>query len=121
MNTKKNIITIAINIFCYALCYAQQIQPTPKQWLGVEQKMIKSCAYIFEGKVIQQKNFQWRDRLLQCNVIQITKIYKGTPEINLGTIKIIQWNGELTNGTVSDYYGIALNKGQSYIIFGTPD
>lgn len=124
MNRTKRNIGIIILILYNSVCYAQQIEPTPEQWLIEHKKEIGSTPYIFEGKIIQQKNFQWRDRLLKCNVTQITKIYKGSPKIKLGTIKIIQWDGQTKNddmiSNTADYYGVTLSKDSNYIIFGVP-
>lgn len=126
MKTRIKFITAAIIIFCYSFCVAQQAYLTPAQMIIEHKKEISTIPYIFEGTVIQQQKIRWRNRLLECNIMQITKIYKGTPQVKLGTIKVIQWYGETISGDLisislpSDYVSIVLNKGQTYIILGNP-
>jgi hypothetical protein len=126
MKTIKGAITTLLIIFCYSFSEAQQVSLTPSQWLVEYKKEIGTTPYIFEGTVIQQQKIRWRNRLLECNIMQITKIYKGTPQVKLGTIKVIQWYGETISGDLisisppSDYVSIVLNKGQTYIILGNP-
>jgi hypothetical protein len=112
MKTMKNIIGTLIIIFCYSFSNAQ-VQATPAQWVGVEKEMIRSRAFIFEGRVISQSNISKTE--LTCSVIQITKIFKGSPQIKLGTIKILT---EQSSGMKDG--GVGLSKRGTYIIFGNP-
>ena len=114
MNNIKRMIGAIVFIFCNSLCEAQQVQATPAQWAEVEKKMIESRAYIFEGSVIQQFT-NWKASLTCC-VVKITKIYKGNPQIKLGTIKVIT-EAEYPNAQDGD---IGLGKGAIYVIFGNP-
>jgi hypothetical protein len=98
-------LIIALNIIlCYSFCNAQ----TSAQWLAYQEKELKECAYIFEGKVIQQSG-----KSFTCSVIQITKIYRGSPQIKLSSIKMITTFGK--NG--SEKFP-QLHNGSTYIIFG---
>ena len=124
MNITKKIITVA-SVLCSYSSFAQQVSFTAKEQSEIHSKFIKSAAYIFEGKVISQECFSGGGRwgVLTCSVIQITKIYKGSPQIKLGTIKVItSQGGHLPNETIEaaefDGGGVALDKGGSYIILG---
>jgi hypothetical protein len=110
MNTTKEFIIAVYIIFCYSLCIAQ----TPAQWSAFEQRELKGCSYIFERKVIQQSKTVEN---LTCSVFQITKIYRGSPQINLGKIKVIttilsgaEKFPELHNGCTYIIFGIATNS-----------
>jgi hypothetical protein len=117
MKTTKFLI-IAIIVFYYSLSEAQQRFGTPSQ-------IIKSASFIYEGKVTQQECFYGKGRgggILTCSVMQITKIYKGSPEIKIGTIKVITRQG----GQVGNYSETPLDSGPwlikngIYFIFGKP-
>jgi hypothetical protein len=112
VKTQRSLSIIAISLLCHSFSYAQ-VQATPEQWAEVEKKMIESRAYIFQGTIIKQIK---KDAQLTCSIIQITKIYKGSPQIKLGTIKVITW--EVPPGTMDG--GISLGRGCTYIIFGNP-
>lgn len=105
----KTIIALVITIFSYCFCYAQAIN-TPAQWLTFRQNELKECSYIFEGKVIQQSI---EGIIYVCSIIEITKIYRGSPQIKLGTIKVTTMQGKGLQDA-----GPGLSKGSSYIIFG---
>jgi hypothetical protein len=92
-------------ISCYAICNAQ----SPAQWSAFQQRELKGCAYIFEGKVTQQSG-----KAITCSVVQITKIYKGNPQIKLGSIKVIT---TITKNGSEKFP--QLIKGHQYIIFGS--
>lgn len=110
MKSIKRIIITGIISLCYLFCHAQ-MQATPEQWAGVEKKMVKSSPYIFEGKVIKYTSLRYA--VLTCFVVQITKIYRGSPQLKLGTIKVIIEQDENTHDG-----GPFLAKGYN-IIFGS--
>ena len=123
MNTTKKIVIALLLICSYSLSEAQQIQRTPSEELQLHKNCIKGAQYIFEGTVIKQECFYGRkgSGVLTCSVIQITKIYKGSPQINLGTIKVItKQGGQVGNGPAEEMSdgGPSLNKGATYIVFG---
>jgi hypothetical protein len=110
MKTMK-LIVIFVSIICScSVGFSQQVQPTPSQWLGVQQKMIKSTAYIFQGTVVQQ--YTKDSSLLTCSVVKISKIFRGSPEINIGSIKVITEQSSHTQDADP-----GLKVGSTYIIF----
>jgi hypothetical protein len=112
MKTIKANILVLFSIFLYAFCNAQQFHLTSSQWLAEHKKAIATAPYIFEGTVTQQTSM--RNAAATCFVIQITKIYRGSPQLKLGTIKIIIEENEFTVDG-----GPFLSKGSMYIILGT--
>jgi len=109
MKTKIYIVALII-IFCYSFSYAQLIQLTPTT--EMVNNYAKTIPYIFEGTIIQQTH-RSSGMLSICSTIQITKIYKGSPQLKLGTIKVLSDGG-------GDDSGPGLVKGCKYIIFGKP-
>jgi hypothetical protein len=108
------LIAGAFIIFFYSFCNAQVIN-TPAQWLAFQQRQLKGCAYIIEGTITQQKSYNGKTGRMMCSVIQITKIFRGSPQIKLGSIKII------TNQYSKNVADASPNIGKGhYIIFGTP-
>ena len=55
-------------------------------------------AFIFEGRAISQKIYRARGYVLTCTTIQIARIFKGSPQIKLGSIKIITEQGGVVEG-----------------------
>jgi hypothetical protein len=117
MKSKIKLNIIAIVLLSYSFCSAQQthhIHTTGAQWLALHQKELSTSTYIFEGTIIKQSLKSGTE--LTCSVIKITKIYKGSPEVKIGTIKI------LTQQNPSDKDGWkGLSKGSTYVIFGKMD
>jgi hypothetical protein len=107
------LIGAIFNTFLWgSVCYAQKMHLTSEQVLALQKEDIKNTPYIFEGKVIQEVK---SGEQLTCSVIQITKIYRGNPQIKLGTIKVItEQNINTKDGDPG------LSQG-SYIIFGRTD
>lgn len=128
MKAIKSIITIIGVIIYHSLCNAQQrqVQGTPAQELAEHKKQISTIAYLFEGSVIQQKSYYMRHirgAIYTCSVMKITKIFKGSPQIKLGTIKVISEGGSIDNGPnmlASNEGWVPIGKGSTYIIFGQP-
>lgn len=110
MKTTKGVIAAFIIIFySYSACYAQKRHVSASQWIGLHKKSIEIASYIFEGTVIKQSK---SGEILTCTVIQITKIFKGSPTLKLGTIKVItDQNRNTKDGDPG------LGRGR-YIIFG---
>jgi archaellum component FlaF (FlaF/FlaG flagellin family) len=124
MKNTKIMMLLVVSTF-YSFCSAQKITPTPAQELEASKEDIKNTAYILEGTVIKQKRFHALNyEVYVCNVISITKIYRGSPVIKLGTIKVliettmIEKNG--FRSVMSDGENISIAKNHSYIIFGKP-
>jgi hypothetical protein len=117
MKSKIKLNIIAIVLLSYSFCSAQQthhIHTTGTQWLALHKQELSTTAYIFEGTIIKQSLKSGTE--LTCSIIKITKIYKGSPEIKIGTIKI------LTQQNPSDKDGWkGLSKGSTYVIFGKMD
>jgi hypothetical protein len=122
MKTIKGTIIVTLLISCYSFCHAQvQVQATPEQWKGVEKEMIRKSAYIFEGTVIQGKYYNGKKQQVWTDIVQITKIYKGSPKIKLGSIKIIVGqSGPKGNISMvsSGGGGASMSKNGTYIILG---
>jgi len=110
--TIRFIIGVSI-VFCYSFCHAQAIN-TPAQWLAFQQKELKECPYIFEGNITQQKYYNGKSGVMICSVIQITKIFRGSPQLKLGSIKVITSRNKGSTDVGPDI-GIG-----HYIIFGKP-
>jgi hypothetical protein len=124
MKTIKTILAVVIiSSYFSCVCHAQQVGGTPAEWVKEHEKEINTSAYIFEGTVTQQKCYYGKPGIMTCSVIQITKIYKGSPQIKLGTIKVIEEGGHIDNTPYvnpSDGGWVLIGKGGTYIIFGQP-
>jgi hypothetical protein len=116
MKTIKKIVTSTLIILCNSFCNAQMTDISPA-------RQIKYSTFIFEGNLIKKECFYAKQYgVLTCNVMQITKIYKGSPQIKFGTIKVITCCG----GRVGNYRqdppadggGPGIDKGKIYIILG---
>jgi hypothetical protein len=124
MKITTRIFTAVLIIFCYSLSQAQMGAYTPSQWTEMHKKSINNASYIFEGTVIQQKcYYAKRGEIFTCSIIQITKIFKGSIQLKLGTIKVLTYQGGQVdkNGPKSIVYdGGGLGKGKEHlcIIFG---
>jgi len=123
MKTIKETLAGLFFIFIYSLSSAQMLDFTPSQWIDIHKNEIKGTSYIIEGNVIKQKDFRTPNyKVFTCYVMSITKIFKGSPQIKLGTIKVIgddcrvDENGVLIS--TFDCSGVGLAKGYTYIIFG---
>jgi hypothetical protein len=133
MNTITKIIIAFLVINCLLIlsginCPAQQSQLSTSQQLTIQQRtlasqqyILKNAAYIFEGMVTQQECYQ-KVGILTCSIIQITKIFKGSPQIKLGSIKVItSQGGSIGDGSIEEIVsdrGVALGRSHTYIIFG---
>ncbi len=125
--TKIIIVFLIINsllILSGGNCSAQQIKQSSSQALVNKKRTINRNPFIFEGIVIQQKCYAAKNGgILTCNVIQITKIFNGSPKIKLGSIKVITTGGHLENDTSpliepSDSWA-GFYPGLTYIVFGS--
>jgi hypothetical protein len=111
MKALKRIITVTVVIFFYSFSDAQRIQFTSQQYDAMHKQDIKNSPYIFEGNVIEVSTINQEG--ITCFTIQITKIFRGSPEIRLGTVKVL-----ITQTENTDDGGPFLSKGCIYIIFG---
>jgi hypothetical protein len=108
MRTKSRFIIVAIIILCHSFSEAQQNART----LALHKRALKEAKCVFEGTVIKQQHFRGCQGWAKlCTVFQITKIFKGSPEIKLGTIKVIS-DDRITDG------GAPIDKKGTYIIVG---
>jgi len=117
VTTKKLLLIFCLTNIFYT-CGAQYIHLTKSQWDTEHKKLISRVPFIVEGTVIRQSMFTSQNgQLLTCSILRIDKIYKGTAQIIIGTIKIItfQSGGSVT---VSDM-GEGLYVNQSYIVLGS--
>jgi hypothetical protein len=121
MKTTKRIITTTFIIFCYSFSYGQMVDLTPSQWLMEHKKCINSTPYIFEGTVLKRNYFRGKNQVVYTCIIQISKIFKGTPKIKLGTIKVITLqrvkNGDIIEIPSDGEGGINLSTDNTYIVF----
>jgi hypothetical protein len=127
MKTINKIIATVIIIFCNLFCYSQyQLSDSQKvlmqqHELKVSLSSIQKAPYIFEGTVTHQENYYNKNgEMLTCTVISITKIFKGNPQIKLGSIKVITDQGGTIEGHTEKSLddGSGLSKNGTYIIFG---
>jgi hypothetical protein len=131
MNTIKKIIALAIFIFCTCFLYAQKMGfNTSEEKLNFQKRIMSSSSFIFEGTVTSQKCYRQSPNgtILTCSTLEITKIFKGSGQIKLGTIKLITQQGgsipeehpnneEYVAETVSDGARSGIGKG-TYLVFG---
>jgi hypothetical protein len=112
MKTNNHIILVLLFTFCFGLiCSAQKKHLTPSQELKIEKQDINNTPFIFEGTVISQVH-QPKSAMV-CSIVQITKIYRGSPQLKLGTIKVItEQSKNMQDGSSG------LGRGH-YIIFGS--
>ncbi|MGP8216217.1 MAG: hypothetical protein ACLQQ4_11670 [Bacteroidia bacterium] len=120
MKNKIEII-IAVLLLCNVECFAQRAKASESKLLAIHKSDIQNSPYIVEGKVIKQECFYGKKGwgILTCNVIQISKIYKGSPNIQLGTIKVITDQGGQIGNEIQQVNdgGPFLYTGTTYIIF----
>jgi len=69
----------------------------------------KTMSYIFEGAVIKQGYSPGKVAIF--NIMKITKIYKGSPQLKVGDIKVVSWGP-------GDDVPPGLSNGGEYIVFG---
>jgi hypothetical protein len=124
MKTIKGTITTLLIIFCYSFSEAQQVSVTPAQMIEEHKKEISNTAFIFEGIVIQQKQYNGKKQLVTTCIIQITKIFKGSPQLKVGSIKLVtkqrDKSGDLISIPSDEGYMVPISKGSTYIIFARP-
>jgi len=127
MSIPKKVITGLLSFYCLSLaCNAQQAYLSPSQELAYHIKSIDTTSYIFEGTVTNQKGYYSRKgEVLTCNTVQIGKIYRGSPKIKLGSIKVITFGGNIGGSDIiapqiTDQGPTSLRKGTTYIIFSKP-
>jgi hypothetical protein len=124
MKTKIKLIIAVSSILCYSFSVAQVVQLTPAQAMEEHKNEIGSTAYIFEGKVTQKKYYNGKNQVVTTCIIQITKIFKGSPQLKLGSIKVITKqavkNGGIIVTPTDEGYVVPINKEDTYIIFCRP-
>lgn len=123
MRTKQIFIIAMIAILHNTYSKAQIVALTPSESEMEHKRYLPNAHYIFEGKVINRKHYQGKNVDVITCIIQITKIYKGSPQINLGTVKVTIDQYIVSNGFTSipsETGGSTdLNKGGTYIVFCT--
>jgi hypothetical protein len=122
MKTIKKTIVAVIIIYC-SYSQAQQAYVTSEQELALQKQTMRNTPFIFEGTVIKQQCYISKKRGTQtCTVVQITKIFKGNPQIKLGTIKVIMQGGHIgdTPYIPPSEAGTTFKIGLTYIVFGNP-
>src|ERR1035437_518183 len=108
----QQITAIIIFSFTSFFCHAQSMYRSPSEQLAHNQSALKNTAFIFEGIAVQQKSYRTKQGAnLTCSVIKITKIFKGNPQIKLGSIKVIT-----DQGSSEDEWAIGM--GFTYILMG---
>lgn len=121
----KKIIVAVLFIFCSCSSYAQKSGfHTPQDKLKFQKEIMSNTSFIFECKFVSQKRYRPspNGNILTCSTLEITKIFKGSGQIKLGTIKVIsQQGGSIPEENVREInsdMGQGIGKG-NYIIFGT--
>jgi hypothetical protein len=116
MKSIKKITALAtlLAFSCYSYVLKAQNNASQNRTLEYHQKTLKKAQYVFEGTVIKQEAYSnKKGESRTCTVFQIEKIFKGSGQIHLGTIKIITNQGKgLVDGRP------VLGKGR-YIIIGS--
>jgi len=129
MKKTTKFIAAVMFIFCHYFSYSQKAYIAPEHMSDFHKKIINRSAFIFEGKAIQQKQYHSRHGFSTCTTFQITKIFKGSNQIKLGSIKVVNSQGgtyeiidkdgnkmEVTE--LDDPEGDKIYVGLTYIIFG---
>jgi hypothetical protein len=117
MNTTKGFVLALSVLVCYLFSQGQNNPNSASQNTTKHQNALKRSAYIFEGSITEQENYHGKrsgGMLLTCTVMQITKIFKGSPQIKLGSIKVIT----MQDKRVQDGSNAALGKSGNYIVIG---
>jgi hypothetical protein len=118
MKTTKGAFTTLLIIFSHIYSQAQVDIGTPAQELTAHKEEIKSTPYIFEGTVIQQHQNNCKVEVITTCIMQITKIYKGSPQLQLGSVKVITWHKLKNSFGPVEGYVVPVGIGGTYIIFG---
>ena len=128
MKTILKLFIVANCIFQPCYSNAQQIEMNSKDILKLQKTKLNNSTFIFEGVVTNQQCYHSAHGIATCSVVQITKIFKGSEQIKLGTIKIVTLQGgKITDnqGNITEIAGMPsddtrpmITKGMTYIIFG---
>ena len=121
MNSIKKIISAGFFIFCYFFSQGQQLKLSPAQTLDLQKRTMNNSSFIIEGVAMKQQCYYGKHTgILTCTVLKITKIFKGSPQIKLGSIKIITKQGGRVGGDLEQISdgGPGIYEGLTYIIFG---
>lgn len=104
------ITLILLCLFHYSITEGQQLRLSKAEWAIEHKKIIATSPYIFEGAIIHQDHdyVGW-----DYNIFKITKIFKGSSELKLGTIRLLSYGG-------GDDGPPRLSNGGKYIIFAEP-
>ncbi|MEI6487837.1 MAG: hypothetical protein WCP52_02675 [Bacteroidota bacterium] len=118
MNTTKKILIAVIIIICNFSSYAQREKLSKEELLKSQQRTIKEVTFIFEGVATKQEGYLTKKKEpFTCTTIQITKIFKGSPQIKLGTIKVITEGRP--DDIISDGGDTKLYTGLTFIIMAS--
>jgi hypothetical protein len=121
MKIIEKFTTVLFIVLSCSLCQAQMIGIDSANAPNILKNYNQDPnVYVFEGYVthMQKKNIAVSNMGSEmiCCVVQITKIFKGSPEIKLGTIKVLSYGFNENEATVNDFTP-PLTEG-SHIIFG---
>lgn len=87
--------------------------------LAKHQRDLKITPYVFEGTITRQECYNnKKGEMWTCTIFQITKIFKGNPQIKLGSIKVVTFQS-VPGMKVMDG-GPELGKKGTYVILGRP-
>lgn len=122
MEIIKRIRMTIIIIFCHFSSEGQIIALTPAQAILEHKKQIGTTSYIFEATAIQQNFYNGKAQVITTCIMQITKIFKGSPQLKLGSIKVVTdqtpKSGDIISIPSDEGDVITIVKGSTYIIFG---
>ena len=121
MNLIRKCIVVICFIFYSLISCAQQIELSPSQELTLQQRSIKNASFIFEGLVINQEDYlNKKGSMLTNSLIQITKIFKGSGKMKLGSINVITEQGGRVGNYIQDIQDgpTGIYPGITYIIIG---
>ncbi len=126
----KKIIVAVLFIFCTYFPFAQSKVgfPTSESKLKLQKQIMGNAAFVFEGIATSQKSYRTaKYGILTCTVFEIKKIFKGSGQIKLGTIKVISLGGTIPEENPDNKErvlegssageDISIAKGVTYIIF----
>lgn len=118
MKKLKRNISLALLIMAYCSAFSQgqdttKLTSAQQHSLELHKRALNGSAYIFEGKVTDQKTYlnkkgeQWT-----CSTFKITKVFKGS--LTLGSIKVVTFQS--TGSQKVEDGGAQLYKNSTYVI-----
>ncbi len=121
MKTTKMLMSFFISIIFSFYSYGQHM--SSQNLKKYHESSIQDAKYIFEGQLICWKPYyNKKGKVMTCCIVQITKVYRGAPQLKLGTVKIITRGGHMQGSDiyVTESDGGAYLPQKNGVILGIP-